>query len=186
MAAGQVPGLLLEADLPPIEGVDRPWVGTEPQQARQNVAATRCDHTDFGQRSVSHAVTRTFLIPKAKLPPAFGVTETVGTLPEQQAREFVATVRKRMAACEDQDPGSEVSQLVSTTTKHQDLAIWRVSMELSDHQTVTYLMGIARDGTAVGQVGFVPARGVAMPPGAFDDLVRRAAARLTYLPAPKR
>lgn len=186
VAVGEVPGLLAEADLPPIAGVQRPWVGTAPLRARDNVAATRCDRTDFGKRPVSHAVTRTFLIPQAKLPAAFGVTETVGTLPEERAREFVRTIRDRMASCEDRDPGSEVSQLTSVATEHHDLSIWRVSMELTDHQTVTYLMGIARDGTAVGQVGFVSAKGLTMPPGAFDALVRRASARLQYLPGPKR
>ena len=158
--------------------------GRRPSQARTNPAATGCDRADFTQKSVSHAMTRTFVIPRAGLPEAFGLTETVGTLSEQQAETFVQTVRDRMASCEERDPGAEVEQLETFREGDTELAVWRVTSELSDEQTVTYLMGIARVGTAVGQVGFVPAPGVTMEQGEFIALVRRAGDRLGYLPEP--
>lgn len=183
---GEAPGLLVEVDLPPVSGVSKPWVGTQPRQARQNTAATRCDRTDFSKRPVSNAITRTFLIPDARLPAAFGLTETVGTLPEKKARNFVATIRKRMASCTDRDLGSDVEQLSSTSSAARDVSIWRVTSEVSDDQTVTYLMGVARVGTAVGQVGFVPGRNATLGAGPFESLMWRAVARLKYLPRPKR
>ena len=39
--SGQVPGMLGEVDLPPVTGVVRRWVGTEPRRAVTNVAATQ-------------------------------------------------------------------------------------------------------------------------------------------------
>ena len=39
--SARCPGMLTEVDLPPVPGVDRPWVGTEPRRAMSNVAATR-------------------------------------------------------------------------------------------------------------------------------------------------
>ena len=94
------------------------------------------------------------------------------------------TVRDRMASCEERDLGAEVEQLETFREGDTELAVWRVTSELSDEQTVTYLMGIARVGTAVGQVGFVPAPGVSMEQSEFTALVRRASDRLGYLPKP--
>ena len=33
--------MLAEVDLPPVTGVNRPWVGTEPRRALDNAAATQ-------------------------------------------------------------------------------------------------------------------------------------------------
>lgn len=183
---GEVPGMLTEVDLPPVAGVDKPWVGTEPRQARDNAAATRCDQSDFSQRPMSNAVTRTFLIPGTKLPAQFGLTETVGTMPAARARSFVSRVRDRMRTCPDRDPGSEVSSVASASGPERDIAIWRVTSEVSDEETVTYWMGVIRVGTAIGQVGFVPGGSATIEPVAFDTLVRRAWARLDYMPRPER
>ncbi len=179
---GEVPGLLVETDLPPVTGVSRPWVGTEAREARSNTAATRCDRTTFTARYIDYSVTRTFLVPRTSLPASFGITETVGSMPDARASAFVDEVRDRMASCSDRDLGSDVSPITTISTDRTDVSMWRVSSELSDDETVTYMMGIVRTGGAVGQIGFVPARGVKMEPGAFDALVRRALARLEDLP----
>lgn len=186
LPVGVAPSLLVEADLPPVARVSQPWVGTEPREARSNVASTRCDRADFSQQGISNAMTRTFLVPGADVPPAFGITETVASMSPDRAKEFVKTVRGRMASCPDRDPGSDVAPLASFSDGDRDMSLWRVTTELSDNETVTYLMGIVRVGSSVGQVGFVPTREVVMQPGAFDTLVRRAMARLAYQPAPKR
>ncbi len=62
--------------------------------------------------------------------------------------------------------------------------MWRLTTELDDRRSVTYLMGIVREGTAVGQVGFVPDRGVTMGTGDFVALVARAGERLPAMPPP--
>ena len=78
--AGRLPMMLSEFDLPPVAGVERPWAGTTPRRAVQNVAATTCDQSSFHGHGWRHDATRSFLIPGAHLATAFGLTETVGRL----------------------------------------------------------------------------------------------------------
>ena len=182
VAVGEVPGLLASVDLPMVPRVHRPWVGTEPREARDNVAATNCDRTDFSGKPVRDGVTRTFLIPDAKLPATFGVTETAGSLPsEREARKLVATVRHKMSTCSDRDLGADVTPLASTTDGDSEHAAWRVTVEINDTQSVTYLMGVVRRGTTVAQLGFIPGRDVTIGPDPFIDLMLRAGQRLAYL-----
>ncbi|GCD92191.1 sigma-70 family RNA polymerase sigma factor [Nocardioides sp. LS1] len=185
LPVGQVQAMLGEVDLPPVNGIDKPWVGTEPRKAVSNAASTGCDQTDFNSAGISNNVTRTFLVPGTKLADAFGLTETVGSLPERRAKAFVEQVRTRLAACHDKNLGTDVTRIAQATTKRQDLTVWRVTTELSDKSKVDFFMGIARDGTSVAQVGFVPDGRATMPPATFVNLVRRALERLPELPAPK-
>ncbi len=186
LPVGQVPGMLAEVDLPPVTGVDRPWVGTEPRKAVVNVAATRCDEADFSGKAMTNNITRSFLIPKAKLPVQFGLTQTVGSLPAGQARAFVDRIRSKMASCSDRDLGTEVRRVLQSSTQQRDLTVWHVTIEISDRYSVIYLMGIVRTGTSLAQIGFVPDRGVAMPRGAFSHLAERALDRLEKLPPPRK
>ncbi len=183
---GDAPGMLSEVDLPPVSRVMKPWVGTEPRRASVNVASTGCDNTAFTGKQVSNNLTRSFVIPAAKLPAAFGITETVGTLRGAGARAFVANVRRDLDACPDRDLGlgTEVTRLAHRQSKARDMTVWRLTTELDDRRSVTYLMGIVRQGTAVGQVGFVPEPGVTMGPGDFVALVSRAGERLPAMPPP--
>lgn len=184
VAAGSVPGMLAEVDLPPVATITKPWVGTEARKATTNVADTRCDQTEFNQRGITQALTRSFLIPGTRLPAAFGLTETVGTMPVKRARAFVSRVRSRMSTCPDKDLGTDVSRLMNLVTPARDVSVWRVTTEVSDDRSVTFLMGVVRDRTAVAQVGFVPHRNVTMGTNAFVALVERAAERLTRMPPP--
>jgi DNA-directed RNA polymerase specialized sigma24 family protein len=178
-----VPAILAEVDLPPVTGVDQPWVGTEPRQAKDNVAATGCDRADFS--AMTNDVTRTFLIPKAKLADQFGLTETLGSLPEAKAAAFVADVRGKLAKCSQKQMGTQVERVRHLDGKHQDLSVWHLTTEVTDELTVTFWMGIVRDGTSVAQVGFVPDKSVGMSSDAFNALVGRALARLDAMPPPK-
>jgi len=181
---GQVPGMLGEIDLPPVTGVIRPWVGTEPRKAVSNVAATNCDRADFSAPGISNNLTRAFVIPGAKLPDEFGLTETVGSMPAPRANAFVEQVRSKMAACPDKDLGTDVTLIAHQASKTTDLSVWHVTTQISDKTSVEFLMGIVRDGTAVAQVGFVPSGKVTMAAGAFPALVHRALDRLPALPPP--
>jgi DNA-directed RNA polymerase specialized sigma24 family protein len=184
LPVGQVPGMLSEIDLPPVNGVQRPWVGTEPRKAMTNVAATGCDKADFTASGISNNLTRSFLIPEAGLPDQFGLTETVGSMPAARAHAFVEEVRSRMKACPDKDLGSKVAQLANESTKDTDLSVWRVTTEISDESSLQFLMGIVRHGTSVAQVGFVPTGSATMAADDFPTLVRRAQDRLPALPPP--
>jgi hypothetical protein len=173
--------MLDEVDLPPVAGVDRPWIGTEARIAKANLAASRCDVTRFDIGGMRHSMTRSFVIPEANLSDLFGLTETIGQLPEDRARSFVAGVRSRLRTCADRELGTDVVRVADLSTKNQDLTVWHVTTEISDQQSVTYLMGIMRDGGSVSQVGFVPDGKVQMAPGAFITLVHRALDRLPVL-----
>ncbi len=182
LAVGEVPGLLDSVDLPFVPQVRRPWVGTEPREARDNVAATTCDRTDFSTKPVRDGVTRTFLVPDAGLPATFGITETAGTLPSvAAARTFVATVRRKMDSCPDRDLSADVARLASRSTPDRELAVWRVTAEITDKQKMTYLMGVVRRGDTVAQLGFVPGADVTVGTDPFTALALRAGARLPYL-----
>jgi len=181
---GEVPGMLAEVDLPPVDGVTRPWVGTQPRRADANVAATGCDRTDFSAKGISGNLTRSFVVPGAELPDTFGLTETVGQMSAHRAHALVARVRSKMAGCPDKDLGTEVRKVVETGTRHTELDVWQVTTKISDKSSVQFWMGIARDGGHVAQVGFVPAGERTMAAGAFPALVSRALDRLPALPPP--
>ncbi len=74
--------------------------------------------------------------------------------------------------------GTEVTELTNEQSERSDLSAWRLTTELGDDQSVTYLMGVVRNGTAISQVGFVPDSGATMTTDDFVDLVTRAGARL--------
>ena len=184
VAAGEVPAMLSAVDLPPVAGIERPWIGTEARIANTNLAASRCDATSFQVKKMRRGMTRSFVIPEANLSDLFGLTETVGYLAPPQARAFVADVRSKLRGCADKQLGTDVVRVADTTTKKIDLTVWHVTTEISDKQSVTYLMGILRDGGSIAQIGFVPDGKVQMAPGAFIALAHRALDRLPAL-APK-
>ncbi|MCD4535771.1 hypothetical protein LRP67_16905 [Nocardioides sp. cx-169] len=187
---GRLPAMLAELDLPPVGGVNRPWAGTPPVRADENPAATRCEGARFTGAfegaKFSNTATRTFVIPKAGLPDRFGLTETIGALPLKRAERFVERIRTRLAACPDEDLGTDVTRVAHRDTSTTDLSVWQLTTEISDSESVTYWMAVLRHGTAVAQLGFVPAQGAQMADGTFVGLAERALDRLGRLPAPDR
>ena len=182
---GRHPSLLVEADLPPVPGIDQPWVGTKPRKARENVAATRCDNTDFSGPEFTDAMTRTFVIPAAaELPPEFGLAETVGALPRKQAQSFVDDIRTKLKACPDKELGTDVERLDDEESGPGDLTVWRLTVEVSEERSVRYLMAVVRSGNAVAQLTFVPSGDVSIGPDAFIALAHRAQERLDQLATP--
>lgn len=185
-AAGEVPAIISEIDLPPVTGVQQPWVGTDPVQARTNAAATSCDSSSFSGSFEGAAwqrnVTRSFLIPGADLPAEFGLTETTGSLPAAQAQGFVDQVRDRLATCSDDDLGTDVTAVAESADGSSSLDAWQLTTEVSDQRSIQFFMAVLRRGTSVAQVGFVPAPGVTMRDGAFAELAERALMRLGELP----
>ena len=180
---GTPPGLLSVVDLPPVAAVRGPWVGLDPERARNNYAATRCDRTTFVGKGISRALTRTFLFPETPNASQLGLTQTVGTMDQGAARRFVETVRTRIRQCGQANLGTSVTQLASTSSKARDLSVWSLSIELNDRQSFSFLMAIVRDGTAVSQLGFAPDRNMTMSRSDFVALSRRVLERLVSLDA---
>jgi hypothetical protein len=175
--AGQPPMMLSEFDLPPAAGMTKPWVGTTPGPATRNVAATGCDRSSFHGGGWRHSATRSFLVPDEDFSSAFGITETVGRLPDARAAAFVQGVRSKLASCPDRELGTKVTRLATGPT----MTAWRLRTQLPGQQVVTFFMGIVRTGGAVAQVGFVPDGDHTMTTAQFVALVRRAGQRLTAM-----
>lgn len=186
--SGEGEGLLAVADLPPLPGVRRPWVGTKPEPAIGPIASTTCDRTDFARRGALGPSTRTFLIPQLKLPPRFGITETIGRFPqERQARQLVSRVTRQLGGCEDRQLSTQVTaeHVEPRSFRGSEFALWRVENELNDERVVVFWMGIARAGNYVAQVQFAPVEGRDVDEETFRALVTRARDRLfELLPEP--
>jgi DNA-directed RNA polymerase specialized sigma24 family protein len=175
-------GVLATLDLPPLRDVARPWVGTRPVPAPRNPAATSCDRARFRRMGAAVTRTRTFLVPEARLPDRFGLTETYGRFPSKKAAAaFLRTVRQRFASCEDRDLATRV--LVPRPLRHGPLngSTWRLRTELSESRKVVYDVGFVRRGNVVAQLTFVPAEQADLRRGAFRALVVRAGQRLGEL-----
>ncbi|NPD05410.1 hypothetical protein HN031_12015 [Nocardioides sp. zg-1308] len=178
---GTPPGVLSVVDLPPVSAVRGPWVGTDPERARTNYAATRCDRTSFQGKGIRKALTRTFLFPETPNASQLGLTQTVGAMEAARARDFVEQVRSRIRDCGRANLGTTVTQLASTSSRATDLSVWSLTIELNDRQSFPFLMAIVRDGTAVSQLGFAPDRDMTMSRTDFVALSRRVLERLATL-----
>lgn len=188
LPAEQRAALISEVDLPPVNGVDEPWVGTDPVRPATNPATTGCDRTSFtdpvdGVRP-SRGATRTFVVPGADLPQEFGLTETVAALPRVRAQAFVDGVRDRLASCPERDLNTEVDEVVRTDDGPRSLTAWRLDVKVTDDRSVVFFMAVIRTGTSIAQLGFVPTDDATLADGAFVALAERAQQRLAMLPRP--
>lgn len=186
LAIGDPAGLLAAVDLPPVKFAVGPWVGTDPEKARTNFAATRCDRTSFRGKNIERALTRTFLFPESEGADQFGLTQTVGRMSPKAARKFLAVVRDRIRSCGQANLGTTVTTLASRSGKHQELTVWALSIEVSDARAVPFFMSVARDGNSVSQVGFTPDGKMTMTRSDFIGVAERALQRLSNLPGAKR
>jgi DNA-directed RNA polymerase specialized sigma24 family protein len=184
--SGEAPGTLAAADLPVVGRIDRPWVGTNPVPARPNIAATTCDKADFVKAGAPGAATRTFLVPRARVPKRFGITETYGGFATpRRARGFVAKIATAMATCEKRDLGAEVSSALAQRQGYRgsEYALWRLDSEIDETTSVGFWMGVARVGRYVAQVNFTPGGDNDVDEVTFQALITRARDRLFELSA---
>ncbi|MGZ4472198.1 MAG: hypothetical protein ACXVXM_09560 [Nocardioidaceae bacterium] len=190
--SGEEKGILAVADLPPVGNIDYPWVGTQPQPAGKNPSMTTCDRADFVKGGARTTRTRTFLIPQAKLPARFGLSETYGVFADRDAaRRFLAGVRSEVAGCEHRDLATKVSDprmghapaQSSGPSGAQDLewASWDLSTEVTQSDSVRFRLGFVRVGDKVAQLTFAPAPADDMSAAHFLALLRRAGDRLEEL-----
>lgn len=179
--AGEVPGMLSAFDLPPIVEARGTWVGTPPEEATKNLAATRCDNTAFTGNGITNNLTRTFLFPDEKGTKAFGLTQTVGTYKNTEAaRKLVKQVRARIDKCA-KEPTTTVRRLAEKPTKDGSMTAWTVKVPLPGDRSLEVQMAIIRSGTSVSQVGFVPTSKLRMSADDFTALAGRAQERLPRL-----
>ncbi|HEY1135411.1 MAG TPA: hypothetical protein VGE77_12630 [Nocardioides sp.] len=178
VATGDAPLLLDLVDLPAVSGIDLPWSGTRPTAPEANPAATVCDRASFAE-GVADPTTRTFVIPDAGLPATFGLAQTSGRLSDQQVADgFVGTIADRMADCVEQDLVTSARVIGSGEYDDGRMSVWRLAVRVDEESTVRVLMGVARVGNLVTQVGFVPAGDADVDDDTFVALVERARERL--------
>lgn len=180
--SGEQPGMLAIADLPAIATVNRPWAGTDAKGAATNPAATTCDRANFLKGGAPKAITRTYLIPQARLPRRFGLTETIGEFKNAKAAaRFMQQVMGRMKTCPDKQLGSTVDNAVLRKNgfRGSTFALWRLENQVNQQQAlVAFWMGIIRSGRYVAQVNLTPVDRYDVNGATFQDLVERARDRL--------
>lgn len=180
--SGATLGLLSTVDLPPVSAVRGPWVGTDAEPTTVNNAATRCDNTSFEQQGIKQALARTFVFLKTGRTQGLGLTQTVApTRNARRASAFIEQVRTRVRGCAEANLGTTVTPLAASSTKRSEVYAWVLAIELSDEQTVPYLMSVQREGNVVSQMTFIPDRNMTMSRTDFTALARRALERLSDL-----
>ncbi|MDT9592777.1 hypothetical protein RDV89_06845 [Nocardioides zeae] len=178
---GETPQMLDVIDLPPLGSVDQPWTATRPVEASANDAATVCDAAQFS--NLTDPLTRTFVVTDAGLPDTFGLTQTVGALPDDQAADdFVGTIEGRMGSCVSQDLVTDVTPIGGADFDDGRLLAWRLDVRVDEDRTVSILMGVARVGNRVTQVGFAPTGNQDVDDETFTQIVTRARERLAAAP----
>jgi hypothetical protein len=183
--SGEDPGVLAVVDLPPVGGVDRPWVGTRVAPVPADRPATSCDRAAFHRSGARRVRTRTYLIPGAVLPTRFGLTETYGRFAGPRAASaFLSGVRRSVAGCEDRDPATRVGPERRPRASGLDASAWDVSTQVSASERVPFRVGFVRFGRSVAELTFTPAPGADLTPASLDALLVRAGDRLAQLPAP--
>lgn len=178
LSLGRPRGMLREVDLPPVSGAKGSWLGTKASISTDLLAPSQCARVPFGNATPSTR-SRQFLFPKMPGEKTFGLTQVTSVMPSgKAAKKFTATLRDQIATCEKNELGTSVRELVSKSTKKTDLAVWVLTVELSDDASTHYLLGTARNGTRVTQVGLVPSERLTVSDPDFTELTRRALERL--------
>lgn len=172
-------GMLTAADLPRAGTVSGPWVGTAPEVASINLAASRCDNTSFSKRPFTSSLTRTFLVPGANLPREFGLTESLGiTASPAAATTKMDAIIAALNGCEKDQLGTHIRKLAETTDRRTGLAAWHLETEISDQATVQLLLAVVRDRNRIAEIGLIPANGAEWTDEQFLAVTQRALIRL--------
>ena len=180
--SGEERGILAVADLPPVGRIAQPWVGTDPAPARVNPSATTCDRANFAEAGAARTRTRTYLIPQARLPARFGLSETYGVFRSTKAAaRFLSDVRGTVGRCEKRDLATKVSAEHREHTSVRDMSTWDLRTEVSKDRVVTFRLGFVRVGRTVAQLTFAPSPSDDMTGSGFHALVVRAGDRLREL-----
>jgi hypothetical protein len=178
---GEPAGFVGVVDLPPVPGVDTPWVGTGADPATVNPAATLCDQTSFEGGGVRAGRSRTLVLPREDLPVQFGISQSVGRVATAAAAErFIDGVAARMASCPDRELGVEVRAVAGVSAGDVSGRIWLVSYELPSG-AVNFRVAVVRNGSAVTQLTLSPTASYDMGAAPFERLAVRAGVRLEEL-----
>ncbi|MDZ5621493.1 SigE family RNA polymerase sigma factor [Nocardioides bizhenqiangii] len=190
--AGQVPAMLSQVDLPFVGDPAAPWMGTPPREitnTRTDMDVLGCVHPvlagDYDGDRFRTDLARTFVKVDSDLPPEFGLTQAVASLPQQAAGALLEDYRSAINGCPDRDAsaGTEVRVLEAHDDGDESFTAWHLSTRLPNERTLEYSVAFLRSGSAVSQLVFVSAPGARMTDDQFVAITRRALERLPQLPA---
>ncbi len=188
---GQVPAMLSELDLPPVGTDAGPWAAPEAVEItpeRTNIGVVGCNSVaftgSFRGKQYRHNVVRSWVLPESDLPAEVGITQTVASLPPDQATELVQLIRDQVTQCPEEDTGAgtDVRQLATRDEGEIGLSAWALTTRLPGDLTVKYDVAILRDGTSISQLIYVSAPLAPMPDDTFVALAERALERLARMP----
>ncbi|MFC6154366.1 RNA polymerase sigma factor [Nocardioides yefusunii] len=180
-AAGDVPGMVSEWDLPPVDSAPGPWVGLTPTKVEATTSVTRCDRIDFAANGATGALSRQFVLVEVKKPGALGVTESAATVASSEAaKKLITKVDAKVNGCAD-ELGTEVRSLANLPVSGGSIKAWDFEIATGDSAAVKYRMAVVRNGQHVAQITFVGVRDLAMSRDDFIALAARAQERLTRL-----
>ena len=180
---GSAPGMLAPVDLPPVGDIRFPWVGTK-VPARPNPSVTTCDRAAFLPSGARLTKAWTYVIPEAKVPARFGLSQTVGVFAgTRRAERFVSDVRARFGRCEDRDLATDVLSSDSGRVDRSRTfwSTWTFVTEVSERMSVRFRVGFVRNRDKVAQLTFVASPRDDIRPAHFRDLMVRAGDRLGEL-----
>lgn len=183
---GEGRGFLGVVDLAPVADLDTSWAGTGVSRARTNPAATLCDQTEFTLPGFVRARTRTFVLPDSdlpqRLPARFGLSETVGVMRgEELAQGFVADVAAEIDSCEERELSVQTDSAADVGSGDVQGRAWQLTFEVADGSSVTYRLGVVRNGDSVAQLTFSGTQTADVGEEPFAALVVRAGQRLEEL-----
>jgi hypothetical protein len=190
-AAGQIPAMLAPVDLPFVGEPAQPWMGTPPREitnTRTDMDVLGCVHPTLsdGYRGDKFRtdLVRTFVKVDSDLPPEFGLTQAVGSLPKKSAGALLEAFRAAIDDCPDRDAsaGTDVRVLRADDDGDESFTAWHLSTRLPNERTVEYSVAFLRSGSAVSQLVFVSAPGARMTDDQFVAITKRALQRLPQLP----
>jgi hypothetical protein len=183
--------MLSPIDLPFVGDPAAPWMGTPPREVtdtRTDMDVLGCVHPalagKYGGERFRTDLVRTFLKVESDLPPEFGLTQAVASLPRKDAGALLEDYRSAIHDCPDRDPGSgtEVRVLETYDEGDESSTAWHLSTRLPNERTLEYSVAFLRSGSAISQLVFVSAPGAQMSDGQFVATTRRALERLPQLP----
>ena len=171
--------LLAAIDLPPVDGVQAVWVGTNATPKMEPGATAECKTPAFGASGASPVQGRTFLMPQAGLHTTFGAEETVGKFGSLSAAgAFTKKFTQALQTCATKDFTVTLTSYGRGRIGSATYQTWLVESRLNRHSTLDVRVGVVHLLDTVAVVVFTPASGADMTPADFQQLTRRAAARL--------
>jgi hypothetical protein len=181
---GEGSGFLGVVDLPPVADITKAWAGTEPGRVTPNSAATACEAAEFTGEDIELARGRTYVVPEAEqLPTTFGIDETIGRFTSRRAAaEFVRRVSRDVESCEEENLAAKVSDASLARAGEVLATRWKLLFDLNQNRSVTYRMGLVRNGSRVAQLRFSPTGRYDIDDATFEQLLLRAGQRLGELP----